>query len=173
MEHDMSHLLSFDNNWKNYFLKEKEILLNALEGQRVNEVLHIGATSVVMCKTAGTIDLLCAIPSTIELYTIKNILTHKGYQCVGSIGNFEGMYFVRRGQKKRIVATVRVVQYASTKYLSILSFMHWLHETQTHVEKYNNFREEALEQYSGNRAKYEAVKQNYIRSIIDTRCEIK
>ena len=122
----MPNLLPFDNRWKKYFAKEKELLSKALVGQKINSIEHIGATSVVMCGTYGTIDLLLAIPSYLDFLTIKNLLDKKGYEFIQRGSLLEELFFVRRNEKKQIVATIRLVEYASQKYKEYETFKIYL-----------------------------------------------
>ena len=50
----MLKLVDYCDSWKDAFQNEKKELLLALRGQKVLEVEHVGATSVVLCKTCGT-----------------------------------------------------------------------------------------------------------------------
>ena len=169
----MMKLIDFSNNWKNYFTKEKELLLNALEGHPVLEVEHIGATSVVLCKTCGTIDLLCSIQSSVEFFSYKNILTRRGYQFINSLSNNDCFVFVRRNEKKQIVSLIRLVEHASETYKKIILFKYYLKEKTAHVMAYNQFRETLLAQVGDDAKKYQQIKANYIESILAEFCEIK
>lgn len=169
----MIRLIDYSDNWMKFFLKEKEILLNALRGQRVTEVEHIGATSVVLCKTCGTIDLLCTIPSSNEFFTIKNLLTTRDYQYIGSMSSDDCFTFARRNENKQIVSMVRVVEQASRVHKEIILFKAYLRQTDKHVYAYNEFRKALLQQCGGDAKKYQSVKKNYIESILHDFCEVR
>ena len=168
----MIELVDFNNRWKDCFLNEKKILSNALKGQPVVEIEHIGATSVVLCKTAGTIDLLCSIQNKIEFITIKNILMKKGYQYIESLSNLDCYTYVRRNNKKQIIATVRVVEHASKTYKEAILFKYYLREKISHVKAYNKLRQTIIEEQNGNVEAYFKVKRNYIKSVINDFCKV-
>ena len=169
----MIQLVKFNNNWKLYFQHEKKLLSKALNGQQIVDIEHIGATSVVLCQTCGTIDLVCSIPNKIELITLKNILERKGYQYIDNLSNQDCFLFIRRNKNKQIVATIRLVEHASIEYNKLILFKYYLKERKSHVLAYNTFRQTLLEQYEGDAKKYQAVKKSYIESILNDFCEIK
>ena len=169
----MLKLVDYCDNWKDVFLEEKKMLLLALRGQRVLNIEHVGATSVVLCKTCGTIDLLCSIASKYDLETIRNILTSRNYQFLQSMSNDECYTFARRNEKKQIVALIRVVEQASKIYKETILFKHYLRETEDHVLTYNQFRKALLEQCDGDVKQYQKIKKNYIESILHDFCEVR
>ena len=169
----MLKLIDFNDNWKEIFLKEKEELLRALRGQKVLEVEHVGATSVVLCKTCGTIDLLCSIQSKLDFITIKNLLVTRGYQYLASLSTDDCYVYARRNEKKQIVSLTRVVEQASTIHKEIVLFKHYLREKEKHVRTYNQFRQALLQQCGGDAKKYQETKRNYIKSILNDFCEVR
>lgn len=169
----MLQLIDFSDKWKDYFAKEKQILLTALHGQKVLKIEHIGATSVVLCKTCGTIDLMCTIPSMIEFITIKNILCTRDYQYLPSMSTDDCYTFARRNENKQIVCTVRVVEQASRIHQEIILFKAYLREKEKHAIAYNEFRKTLLKQVGGDAKKYQETKKNYIKSILHDFCEVR
>ena len=136
------------------------------------EIEHIGATSVVLCKTCGTIDLLCSIPSKIDFVTIKNLLVSRGYQYLASMSNEDCYTFARRNEKNQIVSLTRVVEQASKVYQELILFKHYLREKEKHVLTYNQFRKALLEQCGGDAKQYQQIKKNYIESILNDFCKV-
>ena len=170
----MMKLLEFNNNWKHFFNSEKELLSKALANQEISNIEHIGATSVVMCATAGTIDLLLSIPNSIDFVTIKNILVRKGYKFIEDKSDyFNLMYFVRKNTKGGIVATLRLVEHSSKTHREILAFKYWLQENRIHVNKYNEFRRTLIEKCGNDIKKYQDTKKGYIESVLNDFCVIK
>ena len=170
----MIKLLKFNNNWKHFYAHEKELLLKTLKGQEISNIEHIGATSVVMCETAGTIDLLLTIPNSLDFVTIKNILVRKGYKFFEEKSDYTNiMFFGRRNSKGGVVATIRVVEHSSIMHRRIIAFKYWLQENRLHVNKYNDFRKALIEKCENDVAKYQTTKSDYIESIINDFCVIK
>lgn len=168
----MVKLVDFNNKWKDCFLNEKKILSHALKGQPVVEIEHVGATSVVLCKTAGTIDLLCSIQNKLDFITFKNILVRKGYGYVASLSNEDCYVYVRRNSKQQIIATVRVVEHASLTYKKIILFKYYLREKISHVKAYNELRQTIIDNKDGDAASYYKIKVNYIESVINDFCKV-
>ena len=168
----MLRLINFNDKWKDYFIAEKQILLNALHRQKVLGIEHIGATSVVLCATAGTIDLMCIIPSMIEFLTIKNLLTTRGYQYLKSMSTDDCYTYARRNEKNQIVALVRVVEQASKIHQEIVLFREYLRENEKHALSYNAFRQALINQ-NVDAKKYQEIKKNYIESILHDFCRVK
>ena len=166
-------LLPFNDYWKDCFQNEKKLLLEALAGHEVISVEHIGATSVLMCKTAGTIDLLCSIQDKIEMFTYKNILAIKGYQYVPSESDQNCFMFVRKNKDKKIIATIRLVEHASDAYMNIVLFKYYLQEGMKAVIKYNDFREALIEKCNGNFKVYQKRKKIFIESILNEYCKVE
>ena len=175
MVHEM-RLIDFNDDWKEYFKSFEEELLVLFMGQKVNTIEHIGATSVVLCGTAGSIDILVSIPDAIEFITLKNILLKrgKGYSFVVSRSDYlNHMFFIKRNKKHEIVATIRIVEYASDEYNRIKGFQQYLKQKSDHVIKYNEFREVALNRCGGNNKKYQLAKENYIKEIVETYTKVQ
>ena len=166
-------LVKFSNNWKHFYAIEKEQLLKALNGQQISDIEHIGATSVVMCETAGTIDLLITIPNNLDFVTIKNILVKKGYSFDESKSDYLNIMYLTRKNNKGIVATVRIVEQGSIMHRSIIGFKYWLQESRIHVNKYNEFRRVLIEKCGNDISLYQSTKSGYIESIVNDFCVIK
>ena len=157
----MTTLRIFDDNWKFYFKKEKEKLLELLKKQKISSIEHIGSTSVVMCKAAGTIDILLSIPDKIEMFTIKNILVANGYKFIDSRSDMDCFMFMRL-YNGNVVCTIRLVEHASELYNNIMLFKHYLRSNRMNVKKYNEFRETVLAKFNGDGKRYYEEKVNYI-----------
>ena len=159
----MTTLRIFDDNWKFYFYKERDNLLELLKKQEVSAIEHIGSTSVVMCKAAGTIDILLSIPDKIEMFTIKNILTSNGYKYIESMSDMDTFMFMRVHNGK-VVCTIRLMEHATPLYNDIMLFKYWLRSNRLNVKKYNEFREQILQKFNGDGKRYYEEKINYITS---------
>lgn len=170
----MKNLLPFDNKWKEFYAYEKALLLHVLKGQKIVNIEHVGATSVVMCGTCGTIDVLCGIQTSLDFITIKNILVRQGYTFIENQSDYlSHLLFVRRNPNKQIVATIRLVEYGSDVYNRIMAFKYYLKERDSNVRKYNEFRSALLEKYNGDMSQYQIVKSDYIESILNDFCVFK
>ena len=170
----MVSLKNFDDNWKVFFKKEKERLLSVLSGQDVVSIDHIGATSVVMCKTSGTIDVLVTIQDKIEFFTVKNLLNRFGYEYVDHLSDiFHCLFFLRRNTKRQIICTIRVVENASEEHMKYIGFKQYLKSGQGKVKKYNEARKIMIEKTGGKPAEYQKMKSDYIESILRDYCEVK
>ena len=163
----MFRFYKFSENWRQFFQKEKAILSNALSDQKISMIEHIGATSVVLCNTAGTIDILLSIPSDLDLFTVKNVLSIRGYIFVEEKSTTTTLFFLRRDENGHIVATVRLVEYASDDYNKYKLFKFYLKEKDSHVTKYNDFRYTLAVNSKGNHQEYEKGKAAYIESILE------
>lgn len=168
----MLKLIEFNDHWKDCYVREKRKLLATLKGQKISNIEHIGATSVVMCQTCGTIDVLCSIPNKIEFTTIKNILVANGYQYLASMSSDDCLVLARRNNNKRIVSLVRVVEHASKTHKEHILFKYYLREKESHVKIYNDFRKTLLLQCGGDAKEYQKVKKNYIESILHDFCKV-
>ena len=176
MERDLmtNTLLNFNNNWKIYFERERDYLIAALGSIKYENIEHIGATSVVLCKTAGTIDLLLSIKNKIDFITVKNVIIRKGYQVIENLSNYDKeVFFVRRNKYGKIVATIRLVEYCSDEYNRIVSFKYYLRQSEQHVKRYNDFRETLIKKCGRNYKKYQSVKADFIESVLNEFCVIK
>ena len=168
----MIQLYTFNDNWRLLYNREKHMVSAALKGHKISSIEHIGATSVVLCNTSGTIDVLVSIPSILDLFTIKNALSKvSGYECVEHKSNNHLLFFVRRNERKQIVATIRIVEYASAEYNKILSFKYYLKQKNSNVIRYNQFRQALAEHYQNDYRGYQKAKESYIQSILEEYCK--
>ena len=160
-------LSAYSDNWVICYKQEKKLLENTLKGfLKYSIIEHIGATSVIYCKTLGTIDLLLSIPRQLDLFTFKNYLAHNGYEEIVNKSSPTSFFMVRRNENKQIIATIRIVEYASHTYNVIKAFKDFLKDSKSNVRKYNEYRENLLQMYGNDYSKYEKGKIDYINSII-------
>ena len=170
----MVKLIDFNNNWKFFYQQEKERLSKILASQEVCEIEHIGATSVVLCKTGGTIDILCTIQDKIEFFTVKNILVKCGYDFIDHLSDINNcLFFVRRNKDKQVVCTIRVVEQASDEHAKYIGFKQYLMASAMNVKKYNEFRATLIDNVAGDSKQYQQIKADYLESIIRDYCQIK
>ena len=168
----MLRLYGFNNKWKLYFRNEKALLLDALENHKYIKIEHIGATSIVLGDTCGTIDLLLSIRSKVDFFTIKNQICRKGYEFVPTKSDNDMFFFIRRNSKREIIATIRLVEYASDIYNRIKMFQFYLREKDEHVLKYNEFKHALVMKDKKNIKQYEDAKKAYIQSKLEMHCKI-
>lgn len=175
MGHDFMkyELKPFDDKWKICFSIEKKKLEEKLKGFDVASIEHIGATSVILCGTLGTIDIVVSLNSIVEVTTVKNYLCKNGYEAIEKgCGNSQA-FLVRRNDKNEIVATIRVVPNCSKQYIKLIAFKYYLRQNKNNALKYNEFRQALLETCGNNLAKYKEVKANYINSILEEHCKFE
>ena len=169
----MGRLVKFNNNWKQMFKSEHDMLLDALGDFKVENIEHIGATSVVLCDTYGTIDLLLSIQSYLNLVMVKNILIQKGYEYIPHLSDdMKDIFMIRKDKDGRIVATIHIVEYASVRYQEYLLFKYHLREG-SNALRYNETREAMLENCNGDIKEYRKQKSEYIRYILTNFCRTK
>lgn len=169
MEHNKymeNVFVPYNDKWPEYFQNEKNKLINVLKNFDIQRIEHIGATSVLLCGTAGTIDVLISIPSSLDLFTISNFLNAHGYEYVEHKSTPNCQMLVRRNVKNEVIATFRVVEFASDTYNTIMSFKHYLKGLVENRRKYDEFRKTLLENKNIKYQEYQNRKVNYIKSHI-------
>lgn len=88
-------LLKYTEEWANIFLLEKAFLENILEDS-VEEIHHIGSTSIQGMFSKPIIDILVIVKS---LHKIKNLSTI-GYKFKGDLNIPKRLYFSKNGDLK-------------------------------------------------------------------------
>lgn len=167
----MDKLIQFNNKWKNMFAIEQDMILAALGDYKIEKIEHIGATSVVLCGTYGTIDILLSVQDRMNLVVVKNILVGKGYEYVAHLSDdMKDIFMIRKDDKGRIVATIHIVEYASVTYQEYILFKFHLREGNNAI-KYNKTREAILEKCDGDHKEYRKQKAEYIRYILANFCK--
>jgi len=164
----MNKLAPFNEKWKLMFQREEKKLIDILNGQNIEQIEHIGATSVDSCDTFGTIDILVSAHSYLDLISIKNILIKHEYQYIKHLSeDLRCLMFIKRNNKKQIIATVRVVEFASIAYQEFILFKYYLMEGRNAL-RYNAVRENYLS--DGDIKKYQRSKTEHIRYILKKYC---
>jgi len=166
-------LKKYDDRWPILFKEEKDSLIEKLKPFKIEGIEHIGATSVLLCKTAGTIDIMVALQSKMDLLSVKNYLCKNGYEEIPHLNKRNCLFLVRRNKSKQIVSTLRLVEYASDEYIKIVSFKQYLKGHKKYRNKYNEFRKTLLEQEDMTMFKYNQIKANYICSKLEENFEYK
>lgn len=162
----------YNDYWYKCFEIEKNLLLEKLKGFNVGSIEHIGATSVVLCDTLGTIDILVGINDPAEFPVVSDVLSKNGYELVEKGSSKVKLFFVRRDEKG-IVGTIRVVVNGGPLCQRYIAFRDYLRSNKHCAIKYNLYRKTALESCNNDLHAYNKTKANFIESILQEYCEFK
>lgn len=163
-------LIKFNEAWAELFLREKKNIKKALGNLHVDSIEHIGATSAVVCSTAGTIDVLVGMNLYSEIESAVKKLENSGYIYKPELSNEKMSFMIHKDTDGNVVATVRIVVNASLTYQRYLGFKYYLTECAENAVKYNKFRETLLDACKGDAKTYNRIKSNYIQNILDDLC---
>ena len=160
-------IVEFNPSWSKYFEQEKEYILNILESEGVQRVVHFGSTAITGMAAKPSIDILVEIPDNNEIRNriidkmitngyqhMKNHPTHlmfvKGYT---ENGYDEICYHIHMGTKDEEQLWERIY------------FKDYLTANPSVAEEYSDLKYKLARLHEFDREAYTEAKSDFIKSI--------
>ena len=153
-----------NNDWNLEYEKEKELLKNVLKDY-LEEIHHVGSTSIPNLKAKPIIDILLVIQSFKDIPKITEILEDYQYENRGQQG-IPDRYFFAKGPDNARSHYLHVVEGHTDTYYNQLYFRDYLINHPEYVQKYNDLKEDLAKKYASERPKYTAGKKEFINNVI-------
>lgn len=161
---DKVSLVPHSSNWHKEFEQEKERLKTIL-GNIAIAIEHIGSTSIPELSAKPIIDIAVGVKDIATLKTTIPLLTASGYDILDSIET-KGEVLARKGTPDNRTHYIHVEILGDTYWNNHIMFRDFLLKHQEYVEAYEKLKKDLAIQFSDDRKKYTAAKNNFIQNVL-------
>lgn len=158
-------ILEYNPEWKNEYLKEKDVLKSALKGYDV-DIQHVGSTSIVGCKAKPIIDIAIGIPNLEYGKKLIPILQKIGYHYNDAV-SFDGSYFLKKCENDIETHFIHIEDKNGRAWQNHIVFRDYMSLNFGEVVKYSNLKKDLLQKFYNDRKGYTKTKETYIKKIIE------
>ena len=152
----------YQSSWPDAFQQAKE-QLEAVFGDRLLAVHHIGSTSVPGLSAKPILDILPVVDSLDGIGTFNAAMEAIGYEVKGEFG-MPGRRYYRKGGDDR---THHIHLYAAgnPEIMRHVIFRDYLREHPQEVEAYSAIKEQLAQQYPEDISAYIAGKDSFVKAM--------
>jgi len=144
------------------FNREKGLISSAL-GKC--EIHHIGSTAVPELGGKGIVDIMIALDSWKEEKDVIKRLRKAGFRHIHP--KEKGQIFLSRIRGTKYCDThLHIVRKGSRPYKEYLAFRDYLRAHRAEAERYMNLKRHWLKRGEGERRRYTASKEDYVREVL-------
>jgi GrpB-like predicted nucleotidyltransferase (UPF0157 family) len=159
-------IVSYDPNWKILFEEEKKMIRNIV-GDHIEDIRHIGSTSVEGLAAKPIIDILIGIRSLADARECVSPLGTLGYEYVPE---YEKDLPMRRYFRKPVNGTrthhIHMVELTSHFWKIHLAFRDYLAAHRKERDEYAALKRVLAEKYPDDREAYTNAKTDFINGIV-------
>ncbi|WP_370568632.1 GrpB family protein [Fictibacillus sp. 26RED30] len=157
-----------DSNWKEKGIREREDLANLLSAFGVNQVEHIGSTSILNLPAKPIIDLMATIPSLEFINRIAEKLNAHDWHYVPPELDKQPWrrFFVKVEHDKR-VAHLHLMLEGEERWDQLLTFRDKLRANPHLVNEYAVLKSHLAQDYNNDRERYTEGKTEFINKVLN------
>jgi GrpB-like predicted nucleotidyltransferase (UPF0157 family) len=164
LEKDLVKLSQYSAEWQDDFNHQK-VKLNSIIGNFVQEVIHVGSTSIKGLKSKPIIDIMIGASCEQNLQEIVDILKANSYIYVGEMG-VPGRIFFKVNDQNATIAHLHLTIYGSKFWTDLITFKQILNSDSRVVADYIDLKENLASKYANNRSLYTAGKAKFIQETL-------
>lgn len=163
LERGVVRLVPYDEAWKHAFEEEKQ-RLQAVVGDYVLDIQHIGSTAIPGGVAKPIIDIAIAVESFEDAFACVSPIEQIGYEYVGEHGIARRHYFVKRDP--RTTHHVHMNEITSRDWKEQILFRDYLLAHPEAIDAYRALKFRLAEQFPLDRDAYTNGKEPFIRRIL-------
>jgi GrpB-like predicted nucleotidyltransferase (UPF0157 family) len=160
-----SEICEYDVTSPARFQAEKKMIEQRL-GDLVEEIHHIGSTSIVGIKAKPEIDLLIIVKSTNQIDTIESVMSTLGYDARGECG-IPGRYYFSKNVKGKRTHKAHLCTRSHRLAQELIVFRDYLRDHPKEAKIYESLKIGLAKNGSAVTREYLDGKEGYIRGIIE------
>lgn len=135
-------------------------------GEIVDDIQHVGSTSVPDLPSKPILDIAVAVSSIEVIPTLIDKLTPLGYMDRGDKGNQGGYLLVKESEPDVRFIHMHIVCKDDSQWHHYIHFRDTLRQNKDIRERYANLKKQLVKQYSNDRAAYTMGKANFIKTVL-------
>ena len=161
----------YDSNWKTRFNREVVCLREAC-ATALEEIHHVGSTSVPGLRAKPTIDILIEVVAGTNIPSFDPLMEALGYVCRGECldgivpGTPGRFYFVRKDGAVHLVH-VHVCEAGHFEVEEMLSLRDYLRSHWQEAERYGNLKTRLSDEFTNDNVGYMRGKDGLVRELIE------
>lgn len=155
----------YNQNWKNLFNIEKELISSAIQNSNIH-IEHIGSTSIEGLSAKPIIDILIGVPDFSKVNDLIAPIETCNYSYISIYEDTMPYrrYFTKSSEDKR-THQIHMVELNSSFWIRHLAFRNYLRENQEEKESYNLLKSELSEKDWDDINDYAQAKTEFIRAV--------
>ena len=155
-------LVEYDPRWPALF-REERARLEAVLGDGVVEIKHIGSTSIPGLRAKPILDILAAVETFEPLEDYQRRLEPLGYYFHSHENDAERLFFWKSAPRTH---HLHIVEFATWEHQRHLIFRDYLRQHADVAKLYEELKTELAETCAGDRAAYTSGKSAFIRATV-------
>jgi GrpB-like predicted nucleotidyltransferase (UPF0157 family) len=156
----------YNSEWKDEFLKEKEVLDKQLQDYDV-DIQHVGSTSIAGCLAKPIIDIAIGVESLEYGEQLIPVLCNMGYIYGGDAG-IPGRHFFKRKDEELSTHYIHVEPIGGKLWDNHILFRDYLNKHPQLIIEYSNLKKSLEKDFFENRSNYAIGKNPFIEKVIET-----
>ena len=165
LERGKVKLALYRPEWKQQYEAEVE-RLEAVAGNSLHEVEHIGSIAIKGMAAKPIIDLLAVVDDVDETGELIDILETNGYE-YRPAGDVRDRRFLAKGPRTNRTHYLSLCERESTFYREKLAFRDYLRTHPDVAAEYETLKRDLAEQYPDDRATYTERKGEFIEEVLE------
>lgn len=152
----------------NILFEEEAVRIQRAIGIFIEDIQHIGSTSVIGLASKPIIDIAVAVRSSADIGNCVNPLIQIGYQYFGDREN-RGDYFFAKGTDEHRTHYLHLVIADSMNWQRYIVFRDMLSSSLDLQEQYTALKQSLASVYTEDRQAYTKMKECFIRKVIENK----
>lgn len=157
-------LVIHDSDWKNQYIKEKE-LINEILSEYIVDIQHIGSTSIPQLKAKPIIDICVGILSFESIDQIISIMARNDYRFLPNHGS-EDRYLFIKSDNGIVKYHIHIEKYLGNSWNNHIDFKKCLQKDVFVRTNYENIKLQLKKQYKNDRKMYLIGKSKFIEETL-------
>jgi GrpB-like predicted nucleotidyltransferase (UPF0157 family) len=160
-----SEICEYDDTSPARFQTEKKLIENRL-GSVVEEIHHVGSTSIVGIKAKPEIDLLIIVKSVDQIEAIENAMSNLGYDVRGEC-DIPGRYYFSKNVNGKRTHKAHLCLHSHPLARELIVFRDYLRDHPDEAKIYESLKINLAKNGSASTREYLDGKESHIRGIIE------
>lgn len=164
LERGLVVLAPHSEKWKLAFEQEKDVL-QALLGEYIQDVHHIGSTSMPGLLAKPIIDILVSLHRFSDMEILQEKLRDAGYEYRENGSTEIRLLFVKGPEEKR-THHIHFTEHQSVEWQKAFAFWNYLQAHPEAVKEYEALKQKLAQKHAADRDQYSKGKADFIKNII-------
>jgi GrpB-like predicted nucleotidyltransferase (UPF0157 family) len=164
-------VIEYDPDWPALY-KQEQIRILAAIGEYIDDIQHVGSTSVPGLGAKPIIDIMIALPDLMLVERCVQPMLQLGYEYLGEFGLPGRHYFHKPAgpvvtQNMQHTHHVHMVQTGSDRWNKHIVFRDYLRLHPEDAQQYYLLKKELADRFGADREGYTDAKTSFVQSILE------
>lgn len=161
-------LTDHSNNWKIFFQKEKQVLINII-GESIEDIEHFGSTSIEGIKAKPVLDILVGVNRMEDSSKFdKSLMKAEGYYHLPGVKLHGKQVFAKFSDLDTLTKThiLHIVEFKGKWWNEHLIFRDYLNSHPSAAKEYEELKNKLAFQYPADESAYTEGKYDFVQDIV-------